>query len=119
MTLSDSQTGRRPFGPRLEARPPPVPGIPHWLRSPSLHAGLTTPVDRNRCLLVPSLSARPSPCFCRVGIHIVTFEACSSFTRVTACTIAAPPYVAVNATRHPSQFPAENPRQLSSPTNDS
>src|SRR3954453_6865806 len=89
ITLSDSQTGRRPFGPRLEARPPPAPGTPHSLRSPSLHAVLTTPVDRNRCLLVPSLSARPSPFFRRVGIHIVTFEACSSFTRVTPAQLLA------------------------------
>ena len=27
----------------------------------------------------------------RVGIHNFTFEACSSFTRVTACRIARPP----------------------------
>src|SRR5271166_5197811 len=28
---------------------------------------------------------------CRVGLHIVLFEACSAFTRVTACTLARPP----------------------------
>src|SRR5213079_574813 len=27
----------------------------------------------------------------RVGLHIVLFEACSAFTRVTACTLALPP----------------------------
>src|SRR5271163_1723369 len=27
----------------------------------------------------------------RVGLHIVLFEACSAFTRVTACTLARPP----------------------------
>jgi hypothetical protein len=40
---------------------------------------------------VSSLFARPSPVNRRVGIHNFTFEACSSFTRVTACRIARPP----------------------------
>jgi hypothetical protein len=40
---------------------------------------------------VSSLSARPSPVNRRVGIHDFTFEACSSFTRVTACKVARPP----------------------------
>ena len=40
---------------------------------------------------VSSLSARPSPINRRVGVHDFTFEACSSFTRVTACKIACPP----------------------------
>src|SRR5580692_868784 len=71
MALSDSQTGRGPFRPRLEPRPPPVPSLPQLPRSPSLHAVLTTPVDRDKCLLVSSLPARPSPFFRRVGIHIV------------------------------------------------
>ena len=33
----------------------------------------------------------PSPLFRRVGVHDFTFEACSGFTRVTACRIAQPP----------------------------
>ena len=49
------------------------------------------PGGPNRCLSVSSLSARPSPVNRRVGIHDFTFEACSSFTRVTACKIACPP----------------------------
>src|SRR6201988_2522176 len=28
---------------------------------------------------------------CRVGLHIVLFEACSAFTRVAACTLARSP----------------------------
>jgi hypothetical protein len=36
-------------------------------------------------------AARPSPNNGRVGIHNFTFEACSSFTRVTACKVAARP----------------------------
>jgi hypothetical protein len=38
-----------------------------------------------------SLSVQPSPVNRRVGIHNFTFEACSSFTRVTACKVACPP----------------------------
>src|SRR5260370_19949783 len=34
----------------------------------------------------------------RVGLHIVFFEACSAFTRVTACTLALSPYI---VTRYP------------------
>jgi hypothetical protein len=34
---------------------------------------------------------RPSPLRNRVGAHIGRFEACSTFTRVTACRLAAPP----------------------------
>ena len=40
---------------------------------------------------ISSLSARPSPVNRRVGIHDFTFEACSGFTRVTACKVAARP----------------------------
>src|ERR1700722_9050550 len=36
--------------------------------------------------------ARPSPLKRRVGVHIASFEACSSFTRVTACQVARPPF---------------------------
>src|SRR6266853_4656261 len=49
------------------------------------------PGGPNRCVSVSSLSARPSPVNRRVGIHDFTFEACSSFTHVTACKIACPP----------------------------
>src|SRR6478609_1380754 len=34
----------------------------------------------------------------RVGLRIVLFEACSAFTRVTACTLAPSPYI---VTRYP------------------
>jgi len=39
-----------------------------------------------------SRSTRPSPFICRVGAHIAAFEACSSFTHVTACQVARPPF---------------------------
>ena len=34
---------------------------------------------------------RPSPLSCRVGVHIGRFEACSTFTHVTACRLAVSP----------------------------
>src|SRR5229473_1549702 len=40
---------------------------------------------------IASPLTRPSPNGRRVGIRIVTFEACSGFTRVTARRIAQPP----------------------------
>jgi hypothetical protein len=87
---------------------------------------LTTPVDRIRCSLVDelrvparasSLSMQPSPLPWRVGAHITTFEACSSFTRVTACKVAHPPYVGFIARLRPGQLPGSDARKLSSPTN--
>jgi len=96
------------------------------LRSPSRHAVLTTPVDRIRCSLagewrVPapgsSLSVLPSPFSGRVGFHSITFEACSSFPRVTACRVAHLPYVSFIARLHPSRFPGSGARKLPSSTN--
>jgi hypothetical protein len=87
---------------------------------------LNTPVDRIRCSLVgklrvparvSSLSVLPSPFGGRVGVHVVTFEACSSFTRVTACKVAHPPYVGFIARLRPSRLPGSGARKLSSSTN--
>jgi hypothetical protein len=87
---------------------------------------LTTPVDRIRCLLVvelrdparvSSLPVQLSPFLRRVSIHIFTFEACSSFTRVTACKVAHPPLVGFIARLRSNRFPGSSARKLSSPTN--
>ena len=87
---------------------------------------LNTPVDRIRCSLVDelrvparvtSLSVLPSPLSGRVGVHITTFEACSSFTRVTACKVAHPPYVGFIARLRPGRFPGSGARKLPSSTN--
>ena len=87
---------------------------------------LNTPVDRIRCSLVgelrvparvSSLSVQPSPFVGRVGVHDITFEACSSFTRVTACTVAHPPYVGFIARLRPGRFPGSDARKLPSSTN--
>jgi hypothetical protein len=59
----------------------------------------------------------PSPISGRVGVHITTFEACSSFTRVTACKVAHPPYVGFIARLRPGRFPGSGARKLPSSTN--
>src|SRR5262245_46782961 len=55
---------------------------------------------------------QPSPNGRRVGIRIVTFEACSGFTRVTARRIAQPPKATFVARLQPSQLPCQAARQL-------
>ena len=84
------------------------------------------PDGPNRCSLVAelrvpapvsSLSVLPSPFLRRVGVHIFTFEACSSFTRVTACWVAHPPFVGFIARLRPGRFPDSDARKLPSSTN--
>jgi hypothetical protein len=92
----------------LEVRPPPAPDLPQLPRPPFLHAVLSTPADRTGACRFSSLSARPSPVNRRVGIHHFTFEACSSFTRVTACKIARPPKGGlVSRGFDPASYPAK------------
>ena len=54
----------------------------------------------------------PSPNGRRVGIRIVTVEACSGFTRVTARRIAQQPKAAFVARLQPDQLPSQAARQL-------
>src|SRR5438045_9396199 len=91
----------------LKVRPSPDPDLPQLPRSPFLHAVLTTPVDRTGACRFLSLPARPSPGNWRVGVHIQTFEACSSFTRVTACKIAARPMADLFRGSDPASHPAK------------
>ena len=55
---------------------------------------------------------QPSPNGRRVGIRIVTIEACSGFTHVTARRIAQPPKAAFVARLRPGQLPDRAARQL-------
>src|SRR5260370_30112989 len=91
-----------------------IPGLPHCRRLPSSHAVLTTPVDQmgtcwlsKWCVPAPgcSPSARPSPLIRQVGVHIAAFEACSSFTRVTACHLSLPPKLYFVSRFQPNRFP--------------
>jgi hypothetical protein len=68
--------------------------------SKRVHASITSPLTR------------PSPNGRRVGIRIVTFEACSGFTRVTARRIAQPPKATFVTRLQPSQLPSQAARQL-------
>ncbi len=61
---------------------------------------------------MPSLSTRPSPLRCRVGIHIAPFEACSGFTHITAHRIAQPPKATFVTRLRPRQLPGDAARQL-------
>src|SRR3974390_2119205 len=67
-------------------------GLPCCVRFPCVHAVATAPAQR----LGGSFARYPNrvslPRYgCRVGLRIVLFEACSAFTRVTACPLALSP----------------------------
>jgi hypothetical protein len=96
-----------------------------WWRSSYLlaHAGRNTEVancDRAQSCRLPEAhahyrrwnSARPSPFLRRIGVHIFTFEAGSSFTRVTACLVARPPFLGFIARLRPNRFPGSDARKL-------
>src|SRR5215471_7978315 len=127
MALSDSQTGRRPFRRRSGPRPPANPEPPSLtqITFPACRAHYPGGPDQVRSLVdelrvparVSSLSVRPSPLSWRVGVHITTFEACSSFTRVTACKVAHLPFVGFIARLPPSRLPGSGARKLPSSTN--
>jgi len=61
---------------------------------------------------IASPLTRPSPNGRRVGIRIVTFEACSGFTRVTARRIAQPPKATFVTRLQPFRLPGRAARQL-------
>src|SRR5262249_12019685 len=61
---------------------------------------------------IASPLTRPSPNGRRVGIRIVTFEACAGFTRVTARRIAQPPKATFVTRLQPVRLPARAARQL-------
>ena len=71
------------------------------------------PVDRSGCMCRLLLrSTRPSPTVRRVGIHNISFEVCSGFTRVTARRIARPPEAAFVTRLRNGQLPDRPARQL-------
>src|SRR5262249_55761821 len=61
---------------------------------------------------IASPLTRPSPNGRRVGIHIVTFEACPGFTHVTARRIAQLPKATFVTRLQPLRLPARAARQL-------
>src|ERR1700731_2432387 len=61
---------------------------------------------------IASLLMQPSQNGRRVGIRIVTFEACSDFTRVTARRIAQSPKATFVTRLQPFRLPGRTARQL-------
>ena len=93
----------------------PAPSLPHSLQIAFPACCSHYPGGPNQCSLVDelrvpapvsSLSVQPSPFLRRVGVHNFTFEACSGFTRVTACKVAHPPSWALSRGSALAGFPA-------------
>jgi hypothetical protein len=89
---------------RRDLRPPGAPPITQTAFS-ACRAQYPGGLDQVH-MLVTSLPTRPSPSHRRVGVHDYTFEACSSFTRVTACKVARPPCVGFVTRLRGSRFPS-------------
>ena len=97
--------------PPPEATLRPLPshqtGLPRLPEPPFQRAVPTTPADRAGAYVdcFPRIT-QPSPNGRRVGIRIVTFEACSGFTHVTARRIAQPPTGDLCQRLQPMRLPA-------------
>jgi hypothetical protein len=117
MDLSEAHAGRSPCencveatflhqrraSPNYSDRLPNMPSsLPRWAGSVLVS--------------VASRSVQPSLFLRQVGAHDFTFEACSRFTRVTACWIAHPPYAGLVTRLHSIPLPASSARQLPCPT---
>ena len=111
MTLSDSRmVHRQKRCRRRDLRPRRVsPDYPHYLSSVPCPLPRRT---RQVRMSIASLPARPSPPFDRVGVRIVTFEACSGFTHVTARWIARPPEAAFVTRLRSVRLLVQTARQL-------
>jgi hypothetical protein len=109
LTLSDSQTGRRLFY-DVGGATSTHPGLPQLPRSPSLHAVLNTPVDWIRCTCWSLPCPFGLPRLIGGSASTTKLSTCSSFTRVTACRAARPPYVGFVTRLHRSRFPSSNAR---------
>ena len=127
MALSDSQTGRRPFWRRSGPRPPTNPEPPSLTSDhlPCMPCSIPRWTGSGARWLASCAFPRGFlPCPCSLPRYrggsastLLTFEACSSFTRVTACTVAHPPYVGFIARLRPGRFPSSGARKLPSSTN--
>jgi len=107
MALSDFPTGRRPATTLGDTAPHP-PGSPPNYSDHLPYMPCPVPGGSSRCLSVSSPCARPSPNNRRVGIHNFTFEACSGFTRVTACRVATRPRRTFVPRLRSSGYPSES-----------
>src|SRR5882724_10409042 len=110
-TPSDSRHGRRLRD--VEAATLALDGTPPITRTtfPTCRAHYPGGSSGCACRLLSPL-IQPSPNGRRVGIRIVTFEACSGFTHVTAHRIAQPPKATFVTRLQPCQLPGRAARQL-------
>jgi hypothetical protein len=85
--------------------------VPRWKASAHARvcddAGLVRISRSRHDASIASPLMQPSPIGRRVGIRIVTFEACSGFTHVTARRIAQPPGRPLSRGSGPAGYPAE------------
>jgi hypothetical protein len=107
---------RRPPVPQpkapLEPQPPNGRASPDYPRHlPNVPCPLPRRAERVH-MSIASPFARPSPLFRRVGAHVITFEACSDFTRVTARRFAQPPEAAFVTRLRSGESPHRTARQL-------
>jgi hypothetical protein len=97
----------------LRPLPSPMTGLPRLPEPPFSDVPCPLPRRIKRVLVsIASPPTQPSPNGRRVGTRIVTFEACSGFTHVTAHRIAQPPKATFVARLQPSQLPNQAARQL-------
>jgi hypothetical protein len=110
-TPSDSRHGRRLRD--VEAATLALDGSPPITRTtfPTCRAHYPGGSSGVRVSIASPLM-QPSPNGRRVGIRIVTFEACSGFTHVTARRIAQPPKAAFVTRLRPCRLPGRTARQL-------
>src|ERR1700732_144045 len=110
-TPSDSRHGRR-LSRRRGRYPRPRRASPDY---PSHLSDVPCPlprrIERVRVSIATPLM-QPSPNGRRVGIRIVTFEACSGFTHVNAHRIAQPPKATFVTRLQPFRSPGRTARQL-------
>ena len=104
----------RTDAPSTSLRLPPsvgtgLPRLPH--HPSSVPCPLPRRIERVRSSIASPL-VQPSPNLRRVGIRIITFEACSDFTLVTAHWIAQPPRAAFVTRLRPGRLPGKAARQL-------
>src|SRR3982074_2977226 len=110
-TPSDSRHGRRLRDVEaatlaLDGSPPDYPNHLSDVPCP-----LPRRIERVRVSIASPL-IQPSPNGRRAGIRIVTFEACSGFTHVTAPRIAQPPNAPSVTRLQPCRLPGRTARQL-------
>src|SRR6516164_11644826 len=86
-------------------------GLPRLPEPPFRRAEPPTPADQAGAR-VDCFPLMQPPIGRRVGIRIVTFEACSGFTHVTAHRIAQPPKATFVTKLRPFRLPGRAARQL-------